>query len=70
MFPEKKVRDILIFSQILPEAEFLKAKEKAKKEKKDILQYLFDNGIIKPDIFYSACATFLNLPFVDLKSFL
>lgn len=67
MFPEKKVRDILIFSQILPEAEFLKAKEKAKKEKKDILQYLFDNGIIKPDIFYSACATFLNLPFVDLK---
>lgn len=67
MFPDKKIKDILISSKVFSASEFAKIQESAKKENKSILNYLFDSGVIKQDIFYSACATFLNLPFVDLK---
>lgn len=68
MFTDKKIKNILISSKVLSEQDFIKFQEAAKKENKDTLNYLFDNSITSQDIFYSACATVLNLPFVDLKN--
>ena len=64
---KKHIKLILKDSGILTEEQFKKYAQEAKKESKDIINYLIEKKVISSSLFYKIAADYFNLPFVDLK---
>src|SRR3989339_842007 len=68
MFSEKKLKNILVESNILSEEVFDKYTQEAKKEEKKIQDYLIEKKIITSLFLYESAANYYKIPFVELKN--
>jgi type IV pilus assembly protein PilB len=64
---KKHIKLILQDSGILTEKDFEKHAREAKKQSKNIINYLIEKKIISSSLFYKMAADYFNLPFIELK---
>lgn len=67
MFSTKKLKKIIIETEILTEEEFNKFAQEAQAEKKNLENYLSEKKIINSLVLYENAANFYKIKFIDLK---
>ena len=68
MLNNKQIKEILNKFEVVPESEFDKYLTEAKKERKNVVNYLIEKKIISPTVLYESIANFFKIPFIDLKN--
>ena len=68
MLNNEQLKEILNKFEVVPESEFDKYLAEAKKERKNVVNYLIEKKLISPTILYESIANFFKIPFIDLKN--
>lgn len=68
MFSDKKIKEILVSSDVVSAEDFDKFKKEADTKGKNIEYYLTEKKIISPLVLYENAASYYKIPFIDLKN--
>jgi type IV pilus assembly protein PilB len=68
MYSEKQIKEILLKSEMVDEANYQKYSNEAQALGKDLIDYLDEKKVISPVAFYENAANYFKVPYIDLKN--